>query len=313
VNTPAVWRASQDVSDAYYAPGRFTTFYGFEWTPDLDHYVVMYPSRDGRVFDHETYPTFGALRQALEAQRVPALAIPHVSWPFPHHTQWDDTASAFRRVGEIYSLWNSRHLVQPDDEPQLFELGPDDRWSYQYAWQKGFRLGVIGASDNHLGHPGADNISVQVRHSGGLAVVLAPTNDRTSVWNALNARTTYATTGTRIYVSFSADGHPMGSEYEATGTPRFDIKVAGTNSLASVELVRLAGGRYETVFAAKPGRETFDGVFTDSAFVGPAMYYLRVRQVEEYPGRLYSHATAEMAWSSPIWIAGSRAAQGTSK
>jgi hypothetical protein len=32
------------------------------------------------------------------------------------------------------------------------------------------------------------------------------------------------------------------------------------------------------------------------------MYYLRVTQVEEYPGRLYAHSTAEMAWSSPIWV-----------
>lgn len=310
LNTPAVWSASQDVSDAYYAPGRFTTFYGFEWTPDLDHSVVMYASRDGRVFDHETYSSFSALRQALEAQRVPALAIPHVSWLFPNHVQWDDTASAFRRVGEIYSLWNSRHLVQPDDEPQLFELGPADRWSYQYAWQKGFRLGLIGASDNHLGHPGADNISVQVRHSGGLAVVLADTNNRANVWSALNARTTYATTGTRIYVDFSADDHPMGSEYATSGTPRFAIKVGGTNTLASVEVVKLAEGRYETVFEAKPARETFEGEFIDTTFVAPAMYYLRVRQVEEYPGRLYSHATAEMAWSSPIWIGKGSAGSG---
>ena len=32
------------------------------------------------------------------------------------------------------------------------------------------------------------------------------------------------------------------------------------------------------------------------------MYYLRVKQVDEYAGRRYSHSTAEMAWSSPIWV-----------
>lgn len=32
------------------------------------------------------------------------------------------------------------------------------------------------------------------------------------------------------------------------------------------------------------------------------MYYVRVTQVAEYPDRLYAHSTAEMAWSSPIWV-----------
>lgn len=300
---PSAWSASQDVSDAFNVPGRFTTFYGFEWTPDLNHYVVMYRSRAGKPIGHDSMPDFPSLARALDVQGVPALAIPHVSWPFSDHNIWQDTAGrAFRRIGEVYSLWNSRHLVQPDDEPQLFELGATDRWSFQYAWARGLRLGVIGASDNHLGHPGANNSSIHVRHSGGLAGVLARSNDREQLWQSLTARATYATTGTQIYLDFEGDGHVMGSEYRTTTPPRLTGRVAGTNRLASVEVVRLAAGRYATVFSAHPDAETFTFDFTDTNVVGPAMYYLRVTQVAEYPGRLYAHSTAEMAWSSPIWI-----------
>ena len=301
--TPAAWRASQDVSDAFYAPGRFTTLYGFEWTPDLNHYVVMYRSREGQPFRHDLYPDFPALVRALDAQRVPVLTVPHVSWPFANHNIWQDSVGAsYRRLGELYSLWNSRHLVQPDDEPQLFETGADDRWSYQYAWKQGIRMGVIAASDNHLGHPGANNSSIYVRHSGGLAVVLAPANDRDGVWNAMLARATYATTGTPIYLDFAADGHQMGSEYRTSAPARLTGRVAGTNRLARVEVVRLMAGEYRTVFHAQPAAETFALDFVDTTATGSAMYYLRVTQVEEYPGRLYSHSTAEMAWSSPIWV-----------
>jgi Protein of unknown function (DUF3604) len=304
---PAAWSASQDVVDAFYVPGRFTTFYGFEWTPDLNHYVVLYNNRAGRPIGHDSLPDFPSLARALEIQGAPVLAIPHVSWPFSNHNIWQDTAGrAFRRIGEVYSLWNSRHLVQPDDDPQLFELGATDRWSYQYAWARGLRLGVIAASDNHLGHPGANNSSVYVRHAGGLAGVLARTNDREQLWQSLTGRATYATTGTQIYLDFASDGHVMGSEYQSSTPPRLTGRVAGTNRLASVEVVRLAAGRYATVFSAKPERETFEFDFVDTSVVGPAMYYLRVMQVEEYPGRLYSHSTAEMAWSSPIWIDVSR-------
>jgi hypothetical protein len=303
----AAWSASQDVSDAFNVPGRFTTFYGFEWTPDLNHYVVMYKSRAGKQIGHDSLPDFPSLARALELQGVPVLAIPHVSWPFSNHNIWQDTAGrAFRRIGEIYSLWNSRHLVQPDDDPQLFELGATDRWSYQYAWARGLRLGVIAASDNHLGHPGANNSSVYVRHSGGLAGVLARTNDREELWRSMTGRATYATTGTQIYLDFASDGHVMGSEYQSSTPPRLTGRVAGTNRLALVEVVRLTEGRYTTAFSAKPDGETFAFDFVDANVVGPAMYYLRVMQVAEYPGRLYAHSTAEMAWSSPIWIDVSR-------
>jgi hypothetical protein len=301
--TPLAWRASQDISDAFNVPGQFTTFYGFEWTPDLNHYVVMYKHRDGMPIGHDSLPDYPGLARALERQGVPTLTIPHVSWPFANHNIWQDSAGGtYRRIGEIYSLWNSRHLVQPDDEPQLFELGDADRWSYQYAWKQGHKLGVIGASDNHLGHPGANNSSVYVRHSGGLAGVLAPRNTRDDVWRSLSDRATYATTGTQIYLDFASDGHQMGSEYQATAAPRLAGRIGGTNRLALVEVVRLAAGRYSTVFRATPDRETFTFDLVDADAVGSAMYYLRVRQVDEYPGRLYSHATAEMAWSSPIWV-----------
>jgi hypothetical protein len=301
--TPKVWRQSQDVSDAFYAPGKFTTFYGFEWTPDLNHYVVLYKGRDGGVFDHDQYPDYPALVRALEAQHVPVLTIPHVSWPFTNHNIWRDSISTtYRRIGELYSLWNSRHLVQPDDDPQLFELSDEDQWSYQFAWKRGIRIGVIGSSDNHLGHPGANNNTVYVRHSGGLAVVLARANDREGVWDSMNNRATYATTGTQIYLDFSSDGHVMGSEYRALSPPHISARVAGTNRLASVELVKLANGKYSTILAISPDAETYVLDFVDTGFTSSSMYYLRIKQVDEYPDRLYAHSNAEMAWSSPIWV-----------
>lgn len=301
--TEEVWRKSQRISDSFYRPGAFTTFYGFEWTPALNHYVVVYNSKKGMPFSHLDYTDYPSLRDALLKQGAPALAIPHVSWRFSDHNIWQDgVGDEFRPIGEIYSLWNSRHLVQPDDEPQLFEVGANDLWSYQYAWRKGHKIGVIGASDNHLGHPGANNETTSVRHSGGLAVVAAAKNDRKHIWDSLQRRAAYATTGTQIYLDFTADGRGMGSEYSAEGPPHLEAKIAGTNRLALIELVKLQGGVYSTVFSAKPDSETYFLDFRDENFDGGAMYYLRVTQTDEYPNRLYSHSTAEMAWSSPIWV-----------
>jgi hypothetical protein len=297
-----VWQKCQDITDSFYKPGKFTTFYAYEWTPSLSHHIILYKSKKSKVFDYRKYPNLPSLWKALDNQRDPAITIPHMSWTFDNHDVWNDINETYHKIGEIYSLWNSRFLVQPDDMPQRFELGAENKWSYQYGWSKGNHIGVVGSTDNHLGRPGANNYTIYTQHTGGLAVALSRENNRDSLWDAFQQRRTYATTGTRIYLDFSADEYDMGAEYTTKSAPVFKGKIAGTNTLASVELVKMVDGAFVTIYSIKPNAETHEFSFTDTQFTKSSMYYLRVKQVDEYKGRLYSHATAEMAWSSPIWI-----------
>ncbi|MGA7304434.1 MAG: DUF3604 domain-containing protein [Rhodothermales bacterium] len=296
------WAESQAISERFNNSGKFTTFFAYEWTAGFMHHIVLYRFPGGKVFKHADYPDLPSLWHALDDQGMPALTIPHVTWTFDDHPIWDEVNNTYRRVGEIYSLWNSRFLVQPDDIPQRFELGVHNRWSYQYAWDHGHRLGLVGATDNHLGRPGANNYTIYTQHTGGFAGVLAPENTRDAIWDGLQNRRTYATTGTRIYLDFQADGHEMGSEYTATAPPKISVRVAGTNTLASVEIVKYQAGAYETIFEDRPDSAVSVFTFTDDGFESDCFYYLRVKQVDEYPGRPWSHSTAEMAWSSPIWV-----------
>ncbi|HEY5564851.1 MAG TPA: DUF3604 domain-containing protein [Rhodothermia bacterium] len=300
-DTPA-WESSQRISEAFNQPGRFTTFFAYEWTSGFMHHIVLYRNPGAQVFGRTEYPDLVSLWEALDRQARPALTIPHVTWTFADHPIWNDVNNTYRRVGEIYSLWNNRFLVQPDDIPQRFEVGVEDPWSYQNAWRRGHRMGLVGATDNHLGHPGANNYTIYTHHTGGLAVVLAAENTREDLWDGLQSRRTYATTGTRIYLDFRADEHPMGSEYTTDHAPQLSLRVAGTNVLESVEIVKYQGGAYSTIHALAPNSDQAVFEFTDPDFNGDCMYYLRVRQVHEYPGRPWSHSSAEMAWSSPIWV-----------
>jgi len=297
-----VWQKCQDITDSFYVPGKFTTFYAYEWTPALSHHIILYKSKKSKVFDYRKYPNLPSLWKALDNQGDPAITIPHMSWTFENHDVWNDINETYHKIGEIYSLWNSRFLVQPDDMPQRFELGTESKWSYQYGWSKGNHIGVVGSTDNHLGRPGANNYTIYTQHTGGLAVALSRENNRDSLWDAFQQRRTYATTGTRIYLDFSSDEHDMGSEYKTKSAPIFKGRIAGTNTLASVELVKMVDSTFVTIYSTKPNTETFEFSFTDSQFTKSSMYYLRVKQVDEYVGRLYSHSTAEMAWSSPIWV-----------
>ncbi len=298
----AAWKESQQITTDFNNPGHFTTFYAYEWTPGFNHHIVIHDKPNAKIFYREKTKTLTQLWEALDKQGKPAITIPHLTWQFEDHIAWEDINNKYRRIGEIYSLWNSRFLTLPDDQPQRFELGPENRWSYQYAWAMGHKVGLIGSTDNHLGHPGANNYSIYTHHTGGLAAVIASANKREDLWDGMHERRTYATTGTRIYVDFKIDGHEMGTEFELRSNPIFSAKIAGTNDLKKVEIVKYSNDCYKTIYEMEPDGPIAQFNYTDLEFSSDSFYYLRVTQMEEYPGRPYSHSTSEMAWSSPIWI-----------
>jgi len=298
------WAISRDIADEFNDDGRFTTFYGYEWTATATegHHVILYLDRNSQILNHIDYPAKPDLYRALDNQNKPAIMIPHDMWAQPDHGIWNDVNNKYRTVGELYSLWNNRFLLQLADEPQRFELGIENPWSYQYAWHKGHKIGVVGSTDNHTGHPGANNWTAYTQHAGGLAAVWAEDNTRQGVWHSLRQRRTYTTTGVRILLEFTSDGHWMGEEYATDQPPHFLVKAAGTNTIESVELVKYDGRGYEAIHTVRPDSETCRFDFTDDLFDGDSMYYVRVSQVDELWRSPWSLTTREMAWSSPIWI-----------
>ena len=296
------WELSQNITETFYQPGKFTTFFAYEWTPGILHNIILYKERGLSVFDRRAFPELPLLWEAFDMQAKPVLCIPHVTWNFEDHTIWEHINNTYRKLGEIYSLWNGRYLIQPGDEPQRFELGRDNKWSFQHAWHKGHKIGIIGSTDNHLAQPGANNYTIYTQHTGGLAVVLAEENNREAIWEALESRRTYATTGTRIYIDFTVSGHPMGSEIYLKDTPLLHGRVGGTNKLETIEVVKYENGEYRTIHRIFPEGETAEFSVEDENFDEDCFYYLRVFQVSEVPGRLWTYPTNEMAWTSPVWV-----------
>ncbi len=296
------WKEIQRIADSFYEPGEFTTFYAYEWTASEGHHVVLYKDRGNEHFSSHHHESMTDLWGALDEQGSPALTIPHIMWPFKDHKMWSEINNHYRRIGEIYSLWNNRFLLPPNDDPQRFELGIDNPWSYQYAWHRGHKIGLIGSSDNHLGQPGSNAYTIHTRHAGGLAAVLAEENSRERIWHSFSHRRTYATSGTRIYLHFTGDGNHMGSTYETNKPPEFHVRVGGTSIIESVHLIKYNGNEYFTLHSDRPEDDISEFIYTDKDFSGDSMYYVRVIQADEYPGRTYADPVPGMAWSSPIWI-----------
>ena len=87
-----------------------------------------------------------------------------------------------------------------------------------------------------------------VRDRGGLTCVLSESLTRSAVFGALKKRRCYGTTGPRISLDFTADGHPMGSVLDVTSPARLAASVVGT---APIEALQLFQGK-EVLFEVRP-------------------------------------------------------------
>lgn len=67
--------------------------------------------------------------------------------------------------------------------------------------------------------------------SGGLIAVQSHNRSRDGIWQALQQRAVYGTSGDRILLWFNAQqqqqSHPMGAEFNAAQSPQFTVKAAG--------------------------------------------------------------------------------------
>ena len=297
----ADWQEIQRLNAEHHVPGRFVTLVGYEasHSSPVGHHNVFFRS-DGGPLLHELNSTLEDVWRSSVPGEV--MTIPHGAGGVGGSESalpagWSESGAPFRLAREVYSD------VYNFDKP--LELGATDltllesslpRGTVGSGWMSGERTGTIAASDNHSSQPGKAGL--------GLTAVLAPELTREAIFDAIAARRTYATTGSRILLDFRVAGELMGGELEhPPETPlRVEANVVGTNTLHLVEVLRgdLATETWAVVYGERfhltqgPNEHAID--WTDPDPVAEALYYLRVRQHDVVHGR------PVMAWSSPVWV-----------
>ncbi len=290
--TPRMWEEIRELTRRFYEPGRFVTVLGFEWTNWIHgHRHVLYFDGEGEVLSSigEAYDHPRELWEALAGKK--ALTIAHHSAGGPISTDWTIAPDPeLEPVTEIVSVHGSSEAL---DSPGLIHRPVPGNF-VRDALARGYRLGFLGSSDGHDGHPGLAHLASP---TGGLAAILAEEATREAVYEALRQRRVYATSGSRILLRVSFGGYRMGSEVplgaagggSVSGIPAdtLVVQAIAPGSIERVDVVR--SGSVEGLSCEERRQCSFSLAFADLG----AGEYLYVRVVQ---------ADGSAAWSSPFYF-----------
>ncbi|MCA9383323.1 DUF3604 domain-containing protein [Candidatus Dojkabacteria bacterium] len=215
------WDKTKKLSTSNSINGEFIMFPGYEWSGNSGR------GGDRNVIFNETNPPiykssfaqtlheYNKQNEALTAKDLfkklkkhNALTIAHVGGRYANLEMHDDDVEP---LIEVHSDWGT------------FE------WFLQDALEKGYKVGISAASDNHNSRPGASYPGLEEFTSyGGLTCILSEQLTPDSIFEAIKARHTYATTGHRAYIDAKCT---IGDKQYLIGD-----QVTNWNSNAGIEL-----------------------------------------------------------------------------
>lgn len=229
------WRETQASTQRHHAPGRFVTFLGVEWSGASsvggDHNLY---------FPDDTAALRRCSHEFIADKSDAQTDLKHVEDVYRHY-RGSDTLVAVHVGGRTADLaWHEPGL---DRLLEVHSTHATSEWFLFDALRRGYRMGVIAGSDGVDGRPGNSHPGhLAVRNlRGGLTAIAAPELTRAALWQALQKRHCYATTGERILVDFHAGAARMGDAMEvgrATELGAFEVRVEGTTSIERIDFFR---------------------------------------------------------------------------
>lgn len=292
-----MWAHTKQATNAAFRPGQFVTFHAFEWsgvTPLGGDHNVFFLEDDPPIYRSMNMYNEHSLQMQHDVPKQEDIEVVYAEmlarikdnniFCIPHY--------GGRKANPAYHNPKVQRMVEVFSEHRRSE-----DWASQFITQ-GFRLGIIASTDGHYGNPGygflkytneAEALSDMEIGMASVAVY-APERTRESIFNSLYERRVYATTGDRIVLDFSVDGHPMGSEYTCDLPPTLMVSVVGTAPITRVEFKK-DGVVLQVV---TPNRATIKNLRWKDPIFNPnesAHYYVRIVQ-----------ENGEEAISSPVWV-----------
>jgi hypothetical protein len=295
----AGWGESQQAVIDNYSKGSFVTLKGWEVQFGKDgHRNVIY--REAVKEPHIDVPEFQeasvwnsagskGMWSALEYYRGrrDVMLIPHhpMAW-----MNWDVYDPELDRLVEIYSCWGSSEYRHN----HLWNKASPHGHSVRHALRLGHKVGFVGGSDSHTGYvgrsiPDGDRYKF-IPFKAGFTAVWCEKLSREAIFDALQSRSCYASTGERIVIEFWVDDHFMGSDIsEKRDRHSCRFSILGTDLVRYVEIIRDG----ESVFSTVPNKDSISLEWEDRSRAAKTAHYYYLKAVQ---------ADGNTAWASPVWV-----------
>ena len=220
-------------------PGRFAAFFGWEWSGPtgtggdrnvlfLDDEGPIFRSSHWQLWPEEVAEGAGET-EAVHARDLQARMRKYIS----------ETGKKVIMVPHIGGRRSDFEAQDPELEP-VFEICSNHgvfEWRLHEFLAAGVKVGVVGASDDHTCRPGLAYPSTpEMTVLGGLGAVSTTEHSRQGIYDGMMARNCYGTTGARLYLEITANGHRLG----VITTTQGPIKISGTiYGTAPIEYIAL--------------------------------------------------------------------------
>ena len=238
-------------------PGRFAAFFGWEWSGPtgtggdrnvlfLDDEGPIYRSSHWQLWDEEVADGAPAT-EAVHARDLQARMREYIK----------ETGRKVIMVPHIGGRRSDFEAQDPELEP-VFEICSNHgvfEWRLHEFLAAGVKLGVVGASDDHTCRPGLAYPSTpEMTVLGGLGAIYTSEHSRQGIYDGMMARHCYGTTGARMVLDVTANGHRMGDITQTQGP----VAISGTfNGTAPIEYIALFN-RSEEIKRFEPNAKTRD-------------------------------------------------------
>jgi hypothetical protein len=280
------WWRTEKAHDIFHIRDRFTPLFGYERSVNYPngHRNIVFAQRGVRTLPISRDENQGTVNSGpilypyLKQNR--GICMLH-SLATGQGSDYRDNDPSVEPLVEIYQGYHAAYEYEggPRAETADFQVNIHGGYKplgfYWNALAKGYKLGVQSSSDH---------ISTHTSYT----LIYSPSVAREDIVKSMRKRHSYGATDNIILDFRAGDNHMMGDVFEASSSPKFQVKVMGTAPIAKVEIIK--DGKF--VFDTQPNGVTANFSYVDAnPAKGESWYYVRVTQLDR-----------NLAWSSPIWV-----------
>lgn len=209
--TDTFWTELNQLTAELNQPGRYLTIPGYEWSGNTsvggDHNVW---------FRSEGRPIYRAQRSLVMGESTDENTCIDAHQLFDRLK--DEDALIVAHVGGRYADVSFAHDANLEPSVEVHSSWGTFDWIFDDAYQAGYRVGIVAASDGHKGRIGASYPgSGKFGSLGGLTCHLMPELERDDLFEAFRHRRHYATTGCRPYIDVRINGLENGQRRMHSG------------------------------------------------------------------------------------------------